>query len=57
MTVTPKVVFDTQIYLRALINSRSACGRLLFEWDEHYQLYVCDEIESEIDETLTNDDS
>jgi putative PIN family toxin of toxin-antitoxin system len=53
MTVTPKVVFDTQIYLRALINSHSACGRLLFEWDEHYQLYMCDEIEAEIVDVLT----
>lgn len=47
------VVFDTQIFLRALINSRSACGRLLFEWDEHYQLYMCDEIEAEILDVLT----
>ena len=48
----PKVVFDTQVYLRALINSRSVCGRLLFEWDQHYQLYVCNEIETEIIDVL-----
>ncbi len=47
-----KVVFDTQIYLRSLINSRSACGRLVFEWDACYLLYVSQEIEQEILDVL-----
>ena len=31
-----RVVLDTVIYVRALINPRSACGRIVFELSEHY---------------------
>lgn len=48
----PKVVFDTQIYLRAVINPNSGCGRLFSEWTAYYVLYVADAIEAEIVEVL-----
>jgi predicted nucleic acid-binding protein len=50
---TVKVVFDTQIYLRALINPRSVCGRLFFEWYLDYSQYVCDEIDKEVLDVLS----
>jgi predicted nucleic acid-binding protein len=43
-----RVVFDTQIYLRALINERSVCGRLFAEWTAHYVLYKTDQTEVEL---------
>ena len=48
MSETLKVVFDTQIYLRALANLGSACGRLFSDWTSHYTLYRADAIELEI---------
>ena len=48
MSESLKVVFDTQIYLRAAINSASVCGTLFSEWTEEYTLCVADEIEAEI---------
>jgi uncharacterized protein len=47
-----KVVFDTQIYLRALINPASICGRLAFEWDSYYTLCLTDKIEAEVLDVL-----
>jgi putative PIN family toxin of toxin-antitoxin system len=44
----PRVVFDTQVYLRAFINSSSACGRLFSTWSTYYILLVTDAIEDEI---------
>ena len=34
----PKVVFDTQILVRAAINRRSLAAKLFFEWRESYEL-------------------
>lgn len=48
MSENLKVVFDTQIYLRAAINPNSICGKLFANWSEAYVLYVADEIEAEI---------
>ncbi|MEO8391714.1 MAG: putative toxin-antitoxin system toxin component, PIN family [Chloroflexota bacterium] len=53
MSESLKVVFDTQIYLRAAINSTSICGRLFSDWTEEYTLCVADEIEAEIIDVLT----
>ena len=47
-----KVVFDTQIYLRAFGNPTSACGRLLNEWSPYYLLHWTNEIEVEILDVL-----
>lgn len=36
----PRVVFDTVVLIRALINPHGDWGRLLFEWAGHYRLVV-----------------
>jgi putative PIN family toxin of toxin-antitoxin system len=43
-----KVVLDTQIFLRALINPRSAPGKLFSIWQNDYDLQVTDAIEAEV---------
>ena len=53
MSQTLKAIFDTQIYLRALINLRSACGKLVFERQSDYQLLTCAEITQEVMDVLT----
>ena len=53
MSNTLKVVFDTQIYLRAGINPGSVCGRLLAEWTAFYTLYISEGIEKEILDVFT----
>lgn len=35
-----RVVFDTVVFVRALINPHSACGRLLFAYCSQFQLIV-----------------
>jgi putative PIN family toxin of toxin-antitoxin system len=47
-----KVVLDTQIFLRSLINPLSACGRLFSDWSSAYNLYVADAIVTEILDVL-----
>lgn len=47
------VVFDTQIFLRALINPNSACGRLFSTWRAEYTLFIAPGIRSEIHDVLT----
>ena len=43
------VVFDTQIFLRALINRNSVCGRIGgASFRQHYLLFVSDAIEAEV---------
>src|SRR4051812_47590435 len=49
-----KVVFDTQIYLRAFGNPYSICGRLLNEWYSEYLLHWTDAIEVEILDVLNH---
>jgi uncharacterized protein len=48
-----RVVFDTQVFLRALINPKSACGKLFHIWQSYYALHVSDAIEAEIKDVLT----
>jgi uncharacterized protein len=50
---TIEVVFDTQIFLRALINQKSACGRLVFDMQSDYTLYTTEKINDEIIGVLT----
>lgn len=52
MSVLPKVVFDTQIYLRTIISFRSACGRLVLERRADYELFSSTQINEEIYEVL-----
>jgi putative PIN family toxin of toxin-antitoxin system len=35
-----RVVFDTVIFVRALLNPKSRCGRLLFQYFDRYQIIV-----------------
>jgi len=47
-----RVVFDTNVFLRALINPKSRCGRLLSELTPYYTLILSPEIIREILEVL-----
>ena len=53
MNPKPKVVFDTQIYLRALINYRSGCGKLVLEQQTDYDLLTSQGINDEVMDVLT----
>ena len=53
MSQIPKIVFDTQIYLRALINFSSACGKLVLEVQHDYDLLTTREITNEVIDVLT----
>jgi hypothetical protein len=33
-----RVVFDTVIFVRALLNPKSRCGRLLFQYFDRYEI-------------------
>jgi len=35
-----RVVFDTVIFVRALLNPKSRCGRLLFQYSDRYEIIV-----------------
>ncbi len=47
-----RVVFDTVIFVRALINPKSRCGRLFFDRTEEYELVVSPEIVREVIEVI-----
>ena len=47
-----RVVFDTVIFVRSLINPRSTWGRLVFEYSLHYQLFLSQPVLVEILEVL-----
>ncbi len=53
MSESLRVVFDTQIYLRAAINPQSICGKLFAQWTSSYVLFVSDRIEGEILDVLS----
>jgi putative PIN family toxin of toxin-antitoxin system len=48
----PRVVFDTVIFVRALINPHSVCGRLVFQHASAYVLVVSPPLIAEILEVL-----
>jgi putative PIN family toxin of toxin-antitoxin system len=52
VSVTPKVVVDTQVFLRALINPKSRSGILAFDRKDDYQLYTTEIIRNEVLEVL-----
>ena len=47
-----RAVFDTNVFLRALINPHSRCGRLLDEFADHYELVLSPAIVREVLEVL-----
>src|SRR5438067_1540284 len=48
----PRVVLDTVVFVRALFNSRSFCGRLVFEYFNRYRLVLSPPVVEEILEVL-----
>jgi len=47
-----KAVFDTVIFVRTLLNPRSASGRLMFEYQSKYRLFLSSLLIEEILEVL-----
>lgn len=47
-----KIVIDTVIFVRSLINPHSQCGRIVFAHNKSYQLYISEPILTEILEVL-----
>lgn len=47
-----RVVFDTVIFVRALLDSRSFSGRLVLEYSNYYQLFLARDLIEEILEVL-----
>jgi putative PIN family toxin of toxin-antitoxin system len=52
MSTLPRAVFDTNVFLRALINPHSRCGRLVDEFVDDYELVLSPAIIREILEVL-----
>ena len=48
----PKAVFDTVVFVRALLNSHSPCGRLVFGYRSRYRLILSSLLAAEILEVL-----
>jgi uncharacterized protein len=51
-----RVVFDTVVFVRALLNLRSVCGRLVFAHQDQYQLYLSTPVVIEIMQVLSRDE-
>lgn len=47
-----RAVFDTVIFVRALINPASICGRLIFQYADRYRLFLSEPVVREILEVL-----
>ena len=47
-----KVVLDSVVFVRALINPKSRCGRLVFEHNPHYCLFLSVPVAREILEVI-----
>lgn len=52
----PRVVLDTVVFVRALLNPRSACGRILFSFHDRYRLVLSTSIMVEILKVLARDE-
>ena len=48
----PKVIFDTVVFVRSLINPHSFWGKIIFEYSSKYRLFVSSQILIEILEVL-----
>lgn len=51
-----RVVFDTVVYVRSLINPKCYSGRIIFQYYTDYQLFVSREVVIEILEVLARDE-
>ncbi|MEQ8672330.1 MAG: putative toxin-antitoxin system toxin component, PIN family [Aggregatilineales bacterium] len=52
MTEKIRAVIDTQIFLRAAINSKSLPAKIIFDYSERYELLMSDAIVDEIKDVL-----
>src|SRR3954464_10744750 len=53
MSETPRVVIDTQIFLRSAIARQSLIGKIIFDWNDKYQIAFSEETRREIEDVLT----
>lgn len=53
MSEKPRVIFDTQIILRATINHRSLPARLFFSLRDQYELVISAEVLEEVKDVLS----
>src|SRR4051812_6127712 len=51
-----RVVFDTVVFVRALLNQHSVCGRLVFGTPDRYQLYLSTPLVIEILQVLAREE-
>jgi len=51
-----RVVFDTVVFVRALLNQNSVCGRLVFGTPDRYQLYLSTPLVIEILQVLAREE-
>lgn len=51
-----RVVFDTVVFVRALLNQNSACGRLVFGYADQYELYLSTPVVVEILQVLAREE-
>jgi putative PIN family toxin of toxin-antitoxin system len=47
------VVLDTQVFLRAAINRRSICGKIVFDLRDKYQLIFSEAMRQELEDVLS----
>lgn len=51
-----RVVFDTVVFVRALLNVRSVCGRLVFAHADQYQLFLSTPVVIEMLQVLAREE-
>lgn len=51
-----KAVFETVVFVRALLNSRSVCGRLVYALRQRYRLFLSPPVFEEILEVLAREE-
>lgn len=51
-----RVVFDTVVFVRALLNPRSACGRVVFSYPERFRLILSTAMMVEVLKVLARDE-
>lgn len=51
-----RAVFDTVVFVRAILNGRSTCGRLLFAYQGQYQLILSTPVVVEILQVLSREE-
>ena len=52
MSEKPRIVIDTQVFVRAAINDRSLPAKLIYDLNQSYQLLVSRQIRNEVEDVL-----